>query len=65
MNSENGPVEVSETDLVLGDGRTLHIYDTGVDGGLADFWLHGTPTWARRLRGCFPRQSAWPAVALS
>ena len=37
---------VTETDLALGDGRTLHIYDTGTgDGaaGLAVFWHHGTP----------------------
>src|SRR2546429_4788243 len=37
---------VTETDLVLGDGRTLHAYDTGTgDGaaGLALFWHHGTP----------------------
>src|SRR2546430_4082469 len=37
---------VTETDLVLGDGRTLHVYDTGTgDGaaGLALFWHHGTP----------------------
>jgi pimeloyl-ACP methyl ester carboxylesterase len=35
-----------ETDLELGDGRTLHVYDTGVDnadGRLAVFWHHGTP----------------------
>jgi pimeloyl-ACP methyl ester carboxylesterase len=37
---------VTETDLKLGDGRTLHVYDTGVDdadGRLAIFWYHGTP----------------------
>jgi hypothetical protein len=37
---------VTETDLALGDGRTLHVYDTGTgDGaaGLAVFWHHGTP----------------------
>jgi len=37
---------VTETDLELGDGRTLHVYDTGVDvanGRLAVFWHHGTP----------------------
>ena len=37
---------VAETDLALGDGRTLHVYDTGTgDGaaGLALFWHHGTP----------------------
>jgi pimeloyl-ACP methyl ester carboxylesterase len=37
---------VTETDLKLGDGRTLHVYDTGVDdadGRLAVLWHHGTP----------------------
>ena len=38
---------VTETDLALDDGRTLHVYDTGTgDGttGLAVFWHHGTPS---------------------
>jgi len=38
---------VTETDLALDDGRTLHVYDTGAgDGaaGLAVFWQHGTPS---------------------
>jgi pimeloyl-ACP methyl ester carboxylesterase len=35
---------VTETDLELGDGRTLHAYDTGGDDGrLAVFWHHGSP----------------------
>jgi hypothetical protein len=37
---------VTETELVLGDGRTLHVYDTGAGDGaarLAAFWHHGTP----------------------
>lgn len=37
---------MTERDLVLADGRTLHIYDTGADGGadrLAVLWHHGTP----------------------
>jgi pimeloyl-ACP methyl ester carboxylesterase len=37
---------VIETDLQLGDGRRLHVYDTGANGGqsrLAVFWHHGTP----------------------
>jgi pimeloyl-ACP methyl ester carboxylesterase len=34
---------VTETDLELGDGRTLHVYDTGADGRLGVFWHHGTP----------------------
>lgn len=34
-----------ETDLKLGSGRTLHVYDTGADAGdsLTVFWHHGTP----------------------
>ena len=34
---------VTETDLELGDGRTLHVYDTGRDRRLTVFWHHGTP----------------------
>ncbi|AIZ44294.1 alpha/beta hydrolase [Deinococcus radiopugnans] len=37
---------VTETDLILEDGRTLHIYDTGAEGlsdPLTVFWHHGTP----------------------
>ena len=34
---------VTETDLGLGNGRTLHVYDTGADGQLAVFWHHGSP----------------------
>jgi pimeloyl-ACP methyl ester carboxylesterase len=37
---------VTETDLELADGRTLHAYDTGADGAagrLAVFWHHGSP----------------------
>ncbi|HMG62274.1 MAG TPA: alpha/beta hydrolase, partial [Streptosporangiaceae bacterium] len=36
---------VTETDLDLADGRTLHFYDTspGDAGRLAVFWHHGTP----------------------
>ena len=37
---------VTETDLELGDGRTLHAYDTGAHdayGRLAVFWHHGSP----------------------
>jgi pimeloyl-ACP methyl ester carboxylesterase len=33
---------MNETDLLLSDGRTLHLYDTGT-GGLPVFWNHGTP----------------------
>ncbi len=37
---------VTETDLMVEDGRTLHIYDTGAEGlnhPLTVFWHHGTP----------------------
>lgn len=37
---------VTERDVVLSDGRTLHVYDTGAAGAddrLAVFWHHGTP----------------------
>ena len=37
---------MTEVDLELGDGRTLHVYDTDADrtdGRLAVFWHHGTP----------------------
>lgn len=34
---------VTETDLSLGNGGTLHVYDTGGDDRLAVFWHHGTP----------------------
>src|ERR671916_1313979 len=37
---------VTETDLKLSDGRTLHAYDTGAndaDDRLAVFWHHGSP----------------------
>jgi pimeloyl-ACP methyl ester carboxylesterase len=37
---------VTQTDLRLSDGRTLHAYDTGADdaaGRLAVFWHHGSP----------------------
>jgi pimeloyl-ACP methyl ester carboxylesterase len=34
---------ITEFDLDLGDGCTLHAYDAGGAGGLAVFWHHGTP----------------------
>src|ERR1700727_1966986 len=36
---------VTETDLELADGRTLHYYDAGPGdaGALAVFWHHGSP----------------------
>jgi pimeloyl-ACP methyl ester carboxylesterase len=33
---------VKETDVAVGDGRTLHVYDTA-RGDLVVFWHHGTP----------------------
>jgi len=43
--ARDGGLRVVETDLELGDGRTLHAYDTGAedgDGRLAVFWHHGS-----------------------
>lgn len=34
---------MAKFDLEPGDGRTLHVYDTGAAGRLAVFWHHGTP----------------------
>ncbi|MDQ4063237.1 MAG: alpha/beta hydrolase, partial [Actinomycetota bacterium] len=48
---------VTETDLKLGDGRTLHVYDTGADdaeGRLAVFWHHGSPNIGSPPRPLFP-----------
>jgi pimeloyl-ACP methyl ester carboxylesterase len=36
-------VNVTETDLALPDGRTLHVYDTGAPARLTVLWHHGTP----------------------
>src|SRR5262245_60585963 len=33
---------LTETDVELAGGRTLHVYDTGLDG-VPVFWHHGTP----------------------
>ncbi|MEV6424306.1 alpha/beta fold hydrolase [Streptomyces sp. NPDC051662] len=46
-----------ETDLELSDGRTLRVYDTGVDdsdGALAVFWHHGTPNIGAPPAPLFP-----------
>jgi pimeloyl-ACP methyl ester carboxylesterase len=46
-----------ETDLTLGGGRTLHVYDTGLDdadGRLAVFWHHGTPNIGAPPEPLFP-----------
>jgi pimeloyl-ACP methyl ester carboxylesterase len=49
---------VTEVDLELGDGRTLHTYDTGADSGggsrLAVFWHHGTPNIGPPPEPLFP-----------
>jgi pimeloyl-ACP methyl ester carboxylesterase len=52
---------VIETDLGLGDGRTLHVYDTGADnraghsdGRLAVVWHHGTPNIGAPPEPLFP-----------
>jgi pimeloyl-ACP methyl ester carboxylesterase len=48
---------VTETDLTLGDGRTLHTYDTGADhaaGRLVLFWHHGTPNIGAPPEPLFP-----------
>ena len=48
---------VTEVELELGDGRTLHVYDTGAndtDGRLAVFWHHGTPNIGAPPEPLFP-----------
>jgi pimeloyl-ACP methyl ester carboxylesterase len=48
---------VNELDLKLGDGRTLHVYDTGADEGdgrLPVFWHHGTPNIGSPPAPLFP-----------
>ncbi len=48
---------MTETDLELGDGRTLHVYDTGsgdAAGRLAVFWHHGTPNIGAPPEPLFP-----------
>ena len=48
---------VTETDLRLGDGRTLHVYDTGADNRgdrLPVFWHHGTPNIGAPPEPLFP-----------
>ena len=47
----------TQTDLLLGDGRTLHAYDTSADGAddrLAVFWHHGTPNLGAPPAPLFP-----------
>ena len=53
--------QVKEINLTLGDGRTLHVYDTGEEdsGRLAVFWHHGTPNIGAPPAPCSrPRGSA-------
>ncbi|MFE4372982.1 alpha/beta fold hydrolase [Streptomyces sp. NPDC056835] len=48
---------MTETDLKLSDGRTLHVYDTGADDSddtLAVFWHHGTPNIGAPPAPLFP-----------
>src|SRR5947207_11610395 len=46
---------LSELDVALGDGRTLHAYDTGGNpGDLAVFWHHGTPNIGPPPEPLFP-----------
>jgi len=48
---------VTETDLDLGNGRTLHWYDTGAEGSagrLAVFYHHGTPNIGSPPAPLFP-----------
>ena len=48
---------VTETDIDLSDGRTLHIYDTredDADARLAVFWHHGTPNTGAPPEPLFP-----------
>lgn len=45
---------ITETDLELGDGRVLHVYDTGGDGRLTVVWHHGTPNIGTPPEPLFP-----------
>jgi pimeloyl-ACP methyl ester carboxylesterase len=48
---------VTQTDLELRDGRTLHVYDTladGADARLTVFWHHGTPNLGPPPEPLFP-----------
>jgi hypothetical protein len=52
---------VTQTDLLLSDGRTLHAYDAladGVDARLAVFWHHGTPNLGAPPEPLFPAADA-------
>src|SRR5580693_6081139 len=49
---------ITEQDLLLDDGRTLHVYDTGSDdtgpGSLPVFWHHGSPNTGTPPEPLFP-----------
>ena len=46
---------VTEQDLDVGDGRTLHVYDSGgTDDGLVVVWHHGTPNIGAPPAPLFP-----------
>jgi pimeloyl-ACP methyl ester carboxylesterase len=48
---------VNELDLQLGDGRVLHVYDTGTQGAedrLVVVWHHGTPNIGLPPEPLFP-----------
>jgi pimeloyl-ACP methyl ester carboxylesterase len=48
---------LTETDLELGDGRRIRVYDTGssgADGGLVVIWHHGTPNTGPPPAPLFP-----------
>jgi pimeloyl-ACP methyl ester carboxylesterase len=49
---------IREFDVTLGDGRTLHAYDTGGDG-LPVFWHHGTPNIGTPPRPLFAEDIRW------
>jgi pimeloyl-ACP methyl ester carboxylesterase len=52
---------VTEADLELGDGRTLHYYDTRedeADARVAVFWQHGTPNVGSPPEPLFPAAAA-------
>jgi pimeloyl-ACP methyl ester carboxylesterase len=52
---------VTEIDLELPDGRTLHVYDTaGEDGRLAVLWHHGTPNLGPPPAPLFPAADRRP-----
>jgi pimeloyl-ACP methyl ester carboxylesterase len=48
---------VNETDVPLGDGRVLHVYDTGPADGAPVLWHHGTPNIGTPPAPLFPAGS--------